>query len=122
METITGDTKTAVIRMAKETQTRVTGLEGNMTTVLETIKRIQELLEGKATQAKVNDAGQPDGDHDQEEQAWMDDAASRATRTKQVPTSPAITNIDAIEQTINMGNTVFRSYCWVAEQIEVALK
>ena len=59
-------------------------------------------------------------DHDEDEQAWAKDAASKATRTEQFPR--AVTYIDAIERTINLGNTIFRSYGWVSEQIEAALQ
>ena len=84
MEVIPEDTEAAVIRMAKETQTRVTGLESNMTTVLDSIKNMQEFLQQHMTQLTVqpvNNVVQPVDDQDPEEQAWMDDATSRVTQT-----------------------------------------
>jgi len=116
MENIAEGTDAAVIRMAKETQTRVTSLENSFTTVSNTVKSMQEFLQQRMGQLTV----QPVSDQDPEEQAWMDDATSRATRTEQIP--PTVTSAHAIEQSIGMGNTVFKSYSWVSEQIEEALK
>ena len=123
MENIAEGTDAAVIRMAKETQTRVTSLEGSFATMTNSIKSIHELIQqhiGQLTVQPVNNVAQQVNDQDPEELAWMDDAASRATRTEQ--NISTVTSANAIEQTIKLGNTVFKSYSWVSEQIEAALK
>jgi len=69
------------------------------------------------------DVPQDQDEHqDRDEQAWLLDEISRRTRTEQFPPTSNITDIHAIERTINLGNTMFTSYQWVAEQIEAALK
>jgi len=123
MENIAEGTDAAVIRMAKETQTRVASLEGNFNTMTNSLKSLHELIQqhiGQLTVQPVNNVAQQVDDQDPEELAWMDDATSRATRTEQ--NLSTVTSANAIEQSIEMGNTVFKSYSWVSEQIEAALK
>jgi len=116
MDNIAEGTDAAVIKMAKDTQTRVTSLENNFSTVVDTVKSIQEYLKQRLGPLPA----QPVRDQDPDEQAWMDDATSRETRTEQVP--PTVTSAHAVEQSVGMGNTVFKSYSWVSDQIEEALK
>jgi len=78
MENIAEGTDAAVIRMAKETQTRVASLEGNFNTMTNSIKSIHELVQQLAALPGNNVARQVN-DLDPEELAWMDDATSRAT-------------------------------------------
>ena len=62
MENIVEGTEAAVIRMAKETQTRVTSLENSFATVADSVKSIQEFLQqymGQLTVQPVNNVVQP---------------------------------------------------------------
>jgi hypothetical protein len=113
MDNLAEGTDAAIIKMTKETQTRVTGLES-------TIKSMQESMQEFFQQHRGQPTVQPVNDQDPDEQAWMDDATSREARTEQVP--PTVTSAHAVEQSVGMGNTVFKSYSWVSDQIEEALK
>jgi len=119
MENIAEGTDAAVIRMAKETQTRVASLEGNFNTMTNSIKSLHELFQ-QFTARPGNNVAQQVNEQKPEELAWMDDATSRATRTEQ--NLSTVTSANTMEQSIEMGNTVFKSYSWVSEQIEEALK
>jgi len=63
----------------------------------------------------------PDIDAMEEDQSWEEDGNNKFINTEMFQTKPTITNIDMYERTINMGNTIFKSYQWVADQIETAL-
>jgi len=88
MDNIAEGTDAAVIKMAKDTQTKVVSLENNFSAVADTVKSIQEYLKQRLGQ----------------------------------PTVQPVTSAHAMEQSIGMGNTVFKSYSWVSDQIEEALK
>ena len=100
------DTNTAVINLVKGQERRLSGIEKLVTGIMQAIQRLGGTSKKEVIQAKIHNTEQPDEDHGEEEQAWMEDAADKATRTEQFPTTPAITIIDVIERTINMGNTV----------------
>jgi hypothetical protein len=110
MDNIAEGTDAAIIEMA---QTRVAGLENTIKSLQESMQEFFQQHRGQPTVPRVND-------QDPDEQAWRDEATSRETRTEQVP--PTITSAYAVEQSVGMGNTVFRSYSWVSDQIEEALK
>jgi len=114
--------KAAEEKMAKieiKAEQRMTRME---TKFEEKLNSILQAVEGKETWTNVPTEEVPDEHQDWDEQAWMEDEVNRETRTKQFPPTSNVTDIHAIERTINLGNTIFRSYGWVAEQIEAALK
>ena len=120
--------KAAEEKMAKieiKTEQRLTRME---TKLEEKLNSILQAVGGKETRTNVpteevpDEHQDPDEHQERDKQAWMEDKVNRETRTEQFPPTSNVTDIHAIERTINLGNTIFRSYGWVAEQIEAALK
>jgi len=137
------DADTAAIQRIKATEDKMAKIEINTQRGLTSMKtefnalneKLNSILQGMKDQRNQTnvptgevpmehqDEPQDQDEHqDRDEQAWMLDKMNRRTRTEQFPPTSNVTDIHAIKQTINLGNTIFRSYGWVAEQIEAALK
>jgi len=118
-----------------KTQQKLTSMRTEVTGVMTSINELSAKMDllmqrtgGNKTQTDIPPVEVPmehqveDEHQDREEQAWYMDARDKRMRTEQFQPTSNVTDIQAIERNINLGNTIFTSYAWVADQIEAALK
>ena len=107
-----GDAETAIQRI-KGMRTEVSGLSARINLLLQEIRGNKTRTNVPAEEVPMEHQNQdvPQDEHqDPDDQAWLLDEISRRTRTEQFPPTSNVTDIHAIERTINLGNTIFTSY------------